>query len=451
MRIRKRQVPFPLSSLSPIPISDPLINLNQPPPVVVQLYHYDPSRNDAVNLHPQGNPSREPYPATHFTPQPSDRPVNHRLSPIGAGNINRRTDGCDFSDADNRNDHKDTMNNKKKEDRLELFLKDGEDNNKGDDISKGSTPSAEANSRFSFPESTISSTSPSQVVMKTSYWCEGEKVFPLKKRKGSFLPGEEEDGNYHDYHHKEQHNKKITTNVIKTVKAKTAQKKESNSSRKNDDISNQQQYDDDHHNQHNHQLGSNNSGKSNKKGRGGALVEGSRCSRVNGRGWRCCQQTLVGYSLCEHHLGKGRLRSMTSVRSRSMLAKSSPSSSSAATAITTAQMGSLHEVKQEKEPKLHRNVERMIRDSIIINEEDDDEDDDEDDYDDDDDDEDYGEHDFEKNKNKNKKKPLRIANKKRVKLGMVKARSISSLLGQTNSCTTSTGTTGAISMADSKY
>ncbi|MQL97754.1 hypothetical protein Taro_030449 [Colocasia esculenta] len=45
------------------------------------------------------------------------------------------------------------------------------------------------------------------------------------------------------------------------------------------------------------------------------LMEGSRCSRVNGRGWRCCQQTLVGYSLCEHHLGKGRLRSVSSVRS----------------------------------------------------------------------------------------------------------------------------------------
>ncbi|KAK8542127.1 hypothetical protein V6N13_137304 [Hibiscus sabdariffa] len=59
--------------------------------------------------------------------------------------------------------------------------------------------------------------------------------------------------------------------------------------------------------------------KSGKKfrGRNGALVEGSRCSRVNGRGWRCCQQTLVGYSLCEHHLGKGRLRSITSVKSRS--------------------------------------------------------------------------------------------------------------------------------------
>lgn len=44
------------------------------------------------------------------------------------------------------------------------------------------------------------------------------------------------------------------------------------------------------------------------------LVEGSRCSRVNGRGWRCNQQTLIGYSLCEHHLGKGRLRSISSVR-----------------------------------------------------------------------------------------------------------------------------------------
>ena len=47
------------------------------------------------------------------------------------------------------------------------------------------------------------------------------------------------------------------------------------------------------------------------------LMEGSRCSRVNGRGWRCSQQTLIGYSLCEHHLGKGRLRSISSVRVKS--------------------------------------------------------------------------------------------------------------------------------------
>uniref|UniRef100_A0ACD5YU34 Uncharacterized protein n=1 Tax=Avena sativa TaxID=4498 RepID=A0ACD5YU34_AVESA len=47
-----------------------------------------------------------------------------------------------------------------------------------------------------------------------------------------------------------------------------------------------------------------------KRRRGQAvMLEGSRCSRVNGRGWRCSQPTLVGYSLCEHHLGKGRLQS----------------------------------------------------------------------------------------------------------------------------------------------
>ncbi|XP_078444811.1 uncharacterized protein LOC144713941 isoform X2 [Wolffia australiana] len=57
------------------------------------------------------------------------------------------------------------------------------------------------------------------------------------------------------------------------------------------------------------------SGEKGKKRRSPAvLMEGSRCSRVNGRGWRCCQQTLVGYSLCEHHLGKGRIRSVNSVR-----------------------------------------------------------------------------------------------------------------------------------------
>ncbi|CAN6202152.1 unnamed protein product [Urochloa humidicola] len=57
-------------------------------------------------------------------------------------------------------------------------------------------------------------------------------------------------------------------------------------------------------------ISNNGSGAAAKKRRGPAvLLEGSRCSRVNGRGWRCSQPTLVGYSLCEHHLGKGRMRS----------------------------------------------------------------------------------------------------------------------------------------------
>ncbi|KAG8094215.1 hypothetical protein GUJ93_ZPchr0012g20329 [Zizania palustris] len=59
--------------------------------------------------------------------------------------------------------------------------------------------------------------------------------------------------------------------------------------------------------------GGNGGGGGTKKRRGGAavLMERSRCSRVNGRGWRCGQPTLVGYALCEHHLGKGRMRSVT--------------------------------------------------------------------------------------------------------------------------------------------
>ncbi|CAL4967248.1 unnamed protein product [Urochloa decumbens] len=40
----------------------------------------------------------------------------------------------------------------------------------------------------------------------------------------------------------------------------------------------------------------------------GVLLEGSRCSRKNGRGWRCSQPTMVGYALCQYHLGKGRMR-----------------------------------------------------------------------------------------------------------------------------------------------
>lgn len=78
MRIRKRQVPFPLSSLSPVPISDPLLSLNRPPPVpvpvpvVVQLHPMVAPRNDAVN--PNENP-----------PQPSDHLSDHHPQPIGKG------------------------------------------------------------------------------------------------------------------------------------------------------------------------------------------------------------------------------------------------------------------------------------------------------------------------------------------------------------------------------
>ncbi|WCJ34030.1 hypothetical protein M5689_015356 [Euphorbia peplus] len=115
-----------------------------------------------------------------------------------------------------------------------------------------------------------------------------------------------------------------------------------------------------------------------KRGRGGALMEGSRCSRVNGRGWRCCQPTLVGYSLCEHHLGKGRLRSMASVRNRSAPKKG-----------------------VERDEKVVVDVVPGSGD------------------------------DGEEAKVQVQKQPL-LVSKRKHKLGMVKARSISSLLGQAN-------------------
>uniref|UniRef100_A0ACD5ZQB0 Uncharacterized protein n=1 Tax=Avena sativa TaxID=4498 RepID=A0ACD5ZQB0_AVESA len=65
--------------------------------------------------------------------------------------------------------------------------------------------------------------------------------------------------------------------------------------------------------------GSGGAGGGAKKRRGPAvLLEGSRCSRVNGRGWRCSQPTLVGYSLCEHHLGKGRMRAASAAAAGGM-------------------------------------------------------------------------------------------------------------------------------------
>ncbi|MED6182352.1 hypothetical protein PIB30_027722 [Stylosanthes scabra] len=106
-------------------------------------------------------------------------------------------------------------------------------------------------------------------------WCEEEKAIPLKKRRGTF-----------------------DNNDAKKAKGKMKSKCSSEEEEKEKVKV-----------------------KGKKRGRGSAVMEGSRCSRVNGRGWRCCQQTLVGYSLCEHHLGKGRLRSMTSVRNRSSTTK----------------------------------------------------------------------------------------------------------------------------------
>ncbi|KAI3471525.1 hypothetical protein Pfo_028175 [Paulownia fortunei] len=116
-------------------------------------------------------------------------------------------------------------------------------------------------------------------------WCEGDyKVVPLKKRKGSFErnPNEER----MSAKMKSKTNKKCGD--LLQVDQKPVMEENG--------------------------IGCSSGGGVKKSKRGNVIMEGSRCSRVNGRGWRCCQPTLVGYSLCEHHLGKGRLRSMASVR-----------------------------------------------------------------------------------------------------------------------------------------
>nr|XP_019708760.1 uncharacterized protein LOC105053133 isoform X2 [Elaeis guineensis] len=138
-----------------------------------------------------------------------------------------------------------------------------------------------------------------------------------------------------------------------------------------------------------------NVGSNGKKRRSPAvLMEGSRCSRVNGRGWRCCQQTLVGYSLCEHHLGKGRLRSMSGVR---VQAGSSKTKKSTAEGGADGLVALLSSSPQEEE-KVAIDVKPC---SGVDN----------------------GEEEMEEEKQ---------VRKRRKKIGMVKARTISSLLDETN-------------------
>ncbi|KMZ57903.1 hypothetical protein ZOSMA_81G01240 [Zostera marina] len=88
-----------------------------------------------------------------------------------------------------------------------------------------------------------------------------------------------------------------------------------------------------------------------RRGNPAVLMEGSRCSRVNGRGWRCCQQTLVGYSLCEHHLGKGRLRSMTSAKSKGKKNKLEINSSSGCSSSHPSQVVAVVDDDNDQEGK----------------------------------------------------------------------------------------------------
>lgn len=154
-------------------------------------------------------------------------------------------------------------------------------------------------------------------------WSEGEKIVPFKKRKGS--------------------SKRCASNETLT-KARMKSKINKKCVQENDNVDKA-----DHDGNY----------SPNKK-RGNVILEGSRCSRVNGRGWRCCQPTLVGYALCEHHLRKGRLNSMTStVRNRSMSAQmevpspteTTRSMSSILCALDVDNSKGLHEIENDDEKK----------------------------------------------------------------------------------------------------
>ncbi|KAG2683297.1 hypothetical protein I3760_10G025700 [Carya illinoinensis] len=209
-----------------------------------------------------------------------------------------------------------------------------------------------------------------------STWCDGEKSFPPKKRRSSFQRSRSSEDAMMEKDKKMK--TKTKTKMISSNRCAQQINKEELGEEKETKARGLE----------------NSTGAKKLRARGGALMEGSRCSRVNGRGWRCCQQTLVGYSLCEHHLGKGRLRSMTSVRSRSLAASNT---------LTALKRDHESEPLSTTSSSL---LENELKDSVLDNDcEDEDE-----------------------------NKPL-VFTKKRMKLGMVKARSIRSLLGQTNNGT----------------
>ncbi|KAL5154978.1 hypothetical protein HKD37_19G054200 [Glycine soja] len=368
MRIRKRPVLFP-SWLSPLRLSDPhLINRS---PVVVQL-------SDATSTAPKLSSSSAAAVFPHHAAsapsssldrcQPSDQPLP---------SIGKRSNGSDDPSGIGESGAHGQHN---KQDPLDEVVRregeSGEDSGeKGNHSRKGRSFGSEKTQAELLPPLSPSST-------QDGRWYEGEKAIPLKKRRGNF----EENNNNNAATHSKKMKAKMKTKMNKKC-----------STRNKEDSMGEELDEEDEEEKKVEETKAEVNIVSKKRARGSALMEGSRCSRVNGRGWRCCQQTLVGYSLCEHHLGKGRLRSMTSVRSRSIASTApkevhvhhlpDPSSSS------SSPPPSFCSLDHEKQIECVDNAEP------------------------------FGDE---------EKKPEIIMTKKRMKLGMVKARSISSLLGQTN-------------------
>lgn len=327
MRIRKRKVPLPLSLLSPVPLSDP--NLFSRSPVMVTLQGADYTSASDLRRLIVANTTDD---TTRF--EGGDDGIqasNDVLSNASITTTTTTTRGAAIAVAD-------------------LAVAADDDNNNG-----------------------LLSLSNNK-----GRWCDGDKAIPLKKRRGISFNN--------DFVEIEQHSSTIIVDD-KKLNAATLTKR----NLKEDE---QSTIHDDNNNNNNNNSNANmvvltSAKKSNSK-RGNTIMEGSRCSRVNGRGWRCCQPTLVGYSLCEHHLGKGRLRSMTS---------SSSSSTSSSLKSRAASKKKINSLIQNNTSNFA--LGRVEKDNSCDNE-------------------------------KSKLERMSSFGNKRVKLGVVKARSLSSLLGQTN-------------------
>ncbi|GAU31498.1 hypothetical protein TSUD_332730 [Trifolium subterraneum] len=341
MRIRKRQAIFSSSeSISSLHLSDPH-QFNRSP-VMVQL------GDEATQLHLSAGSSLDRY-------QPSDQTLpligklnngHGFLSSMEESQVHKHHNKQEQGQGQEQQQEQDPLDDDKVREQGKESGNFGD--NKSNHISKGDILVCSQ----VLPSS-------SSTFAQDGRWCEGEKAIPLKKRKGRL------------------ENVGMESNDSgKKMKTKMKTKMNKNCSVEKDDEDEESET-------------KVNTIKKRATKRGSALMEGSRCSRVNGRGWRCCQQTLVGYSLCEHHLGKGRLRSMTSVRSRSNIGFST-------------NVAPNNVVDLDHSASNSNDLEKKI---IIVDDELD---------------------------NDDEKKPVVMIAKKRMKLGMVKARSMSSLLGQTD-------------------
>ncbi|CAL0302498.1 unnamed protein product [Lupinus luteus] len=351
MRIRKSQVLFPSYLSSTVPLSDP--NLVNRSPVMVQL-------NDVTTTTPQHDSSASVQAQSNWDHY---QPFDQILPTIG-----EKTNGYDLSGIGESGPH--GQHNKQQPlDEDERKQESSDSKEKGNiHFRKGVILGSEIVAHEVLPPLSLSS-------IQDGRWCDGEKAIPLKKRRGSF----ENNGNS---------NKKMKAKM-KTKMNKKCSTRNDNDDDDDDDID---WVDEEDKSRETKKLDRVNNNVGKKKAKGSAMMEGSRCSRVNGRGWRCCQQTLVGYSLCEHHLGKGRLRSMSSVRNRSIASTTEPDHKNVHDNMS--EPISMASSIPEKKTKCVS----VSDDYALVNDD---------------------------------EKKTVIVTKRRVKLGMVKARSINSLLGQT--------------------